>query len=456
MDILEKCRPWTAEHLRATGRDCYFRAIGDTFDGTEADFEGRRVIIAASHDYLGLSAEPRVREAAVAAVRRFGTSLGGSRAVSGSLELHEELETGLAAFLGYEAAAVLPSGYQANLMLAPLLGDGDMVFSDFSNHVSLEEAVRLGRAKERKFLHGDLDHLEELLRACDRGGNRIGIGGVETGAGGTGGDGTAGDGTGTGGKLILTDGVFSVDGDVCDLPGLMELAGAHGARVVVDSSHDLGVLGPTGAGAGEHFGLRPDLVTSALSKSLASVGGVIAGPADVIRYLRFHARTSLFTAAAAPANVAAALAALRILRAEPERRVRVLDLAERLHNGLRALGFDTGASVTPVVPVLVRGRERCMRMWRELFEAGVFAAPMVHPVVRAGREVLRVTLTAAHTDGQLDRVLAAFERVGRVEGVIPGSAPASHTPVRIARPRGPLTTAHDGGSTGTGAGRALL
>ncbi|WP_393081002.1 aminotransferase class I/II-fold pyridoxal phosphate-dependent enzyme [Streptomyces sp. LN704] len=437
MDILEKCRPWTAEHLRATGRDCYFRAIGDTFDGTEADFEGRRVVVAASHDYLGLSVEPRVREAAVAAVRRFGTSLGGSRAVSGSLELHEELENGLAAFLGHEAAAVLPSGYQANLMLAPLLGDGDMVFSDFSNHVSLEEAVRLGRAKERKFLHGNLDHLEELLRTAD--GNGIG-----------------GDGTRTGGKLILTDGVFSVDGDVCDLPGLMELAGAHGARVVVDSSHDLGVLGPTGAGAGEHFGLRPDLVTSALSKSLASVGGVIAGPAEVIRYLRFHARTSLFTAAASPANVAAALAALRILRAEPERRVRVLDLAERLHNGLRALGFDTGASVTPVVPVLVTGRERCMRMWQELFEAGVFAAPMVHPVVRTGREVLRVTLTAAHTDAQLERVLAAFEQVGRAEGVIPGSAPAAHTPVRIARPRGPLTTGHDGGSTASGVRRATV
>ncbi|MER5408265.1 aminotransferase class I/II-fold pyridoxal phosphate-dependent enzyme [Streptomyces sp. NPDC002769] len=445
MDILEKCRPWTAEHLRATGRDCYFRAIGDTFDGTEADFEGRRVIVAASHDYLGLSAEPRVREAAVAAVRRFGTSLGGSRAVSGSLELHEELENDLAAFLGHEAAAVLPSGYQANLMLAPLLGDGDTVFSDFSNHVSLEEAVRLGRANERKFLHGNLDHLEELLSTADG----IGIGN------GNGGAGTRGDGSGTGGKLILTDGVFSVDGDVCDLPGLMKLADAHGARVIVDSSHDLGVLGPTGAGAGEHFGLRPDLVTSALSKSLASVGGVIAGPADVIRYLRFHARTALFTAAASPANVAAALAALRILRAEPERRVRVLDLAERLHNGLRALGFDTGASVTPVVPVLVPGRERCMRMWRELFEAGVFAAPMVHPVVRTGREVLRITLTAAHTDDQLARVLAAFEHVGRVEGVIPGSAPASHTPVRIARPRGPRTptAAHDGRPLGAGVRR---
>ncbi|MFE4551580.1 aminotransferase class I/II-fold pyridoxal phosphate-dependent enzyme [Streptomyces sp. NPDC056785] len=417
MDILEKCRPWTAEHLLATGRDCYFRAVGDTFDGTEADFQGRRVIVAASHDYLGLSAEPRVREAAVAAVRRFGTSLGGSRAVSGSLELHEELEHGLAAFLGHEAALVLPSGYQANLMLAPLLGDGDMVFSDFSNHVSLEEAVRLGRAKERKFLHGDLGHLKELLIAADGSGTEN-----------------------TGGKLILTDGVFSVDGDVCDLPGLMKLAAAHGARVVVDSSHDLGVLGPTGAGAGEHFGLRPDLVTGALSKSLASVGGVIAGPADVIRYLRFHARAALFTAAASPANVAAALAALRVLRAEPERRVRVLDLAERLHNGLRALGFDTGASVTPVVPVLVSGRERCLRVWRRLFDAGVFAAPMVHPVVRAGREVLRVTLTAAHTDDQLERVLAAFEHVGRVEGVIPGSAPAEHTPVRIVRPRGPLTT----------------
>jgi len=409
MDILEKCRPWTEEHLRRTGRDCYFRAIGDTFDGTEAEFEGRRVIIAASHDYLGLSADPRVREAAVAAVRRFGTSLGGSRAGSGTLELHEELESRLAEFMGQEAAAVLPSGYQANLMLAPLLTDGDVVFSDFFNHVSLGEAVALGRAKERKFLHGNLDHLEELLQVTDD--------------------------TGTdGGKIILTDGVFSAEGDLCDLPGLMKLADSYRARVVVDSSHDLGVLGQTGAGAGEHFGLRPDLVTSALSKSLASVGGVIAGPADVIRYLRFHARTAMFTAAASPANVAAALAALTILQAEPQRRIRVLDLAERLHNGLRALGFDTGASVTPVVPVLVTGRERCLRMWQELCGAGVFTAPMVHPVVRAGREVLRITLTAAHTDAQLEHVLIAFERVGRNAGVIPRSAPGSHTPVRIAHP----------------------
>ncbi|MFJ6897364.1 aminotransferase class I/II-fold pyridoxal phosphate-dependent enzyme [Streptomyces hokutonensis] len=423
MDILEKCRPWTAEHLRRTGRDCYYRALGDTFDGTEAEFEGRRVIIAASHDYLGLSSDPRVLEAAVTAVRRFGTSLGGSRGVSGSLELHEELESRLAEFMGQEAAAVLPSGYQANLMLAPLMSDGDLVFSDFSNHASLDEAVAHGKAKGRKFLHGDLEHLEELLEAADKHGIS---GGVDA------------------GKIILTDGVFSVEGDLCDLPGLMKLAGAYGARVVVDSSHDLGVLGPTGAGAGEHFGLRPDVVTSALSKSLASVGGVIAGPAEVIRYLLFHARAMMFTAAASPANVAAALAALKILQTEPQRRVRVLELAERLHNGLRSLGFDTGTSVTPVVPVLVTGRERCVRMWHELCEAGVFAAPMVHPVVRAGREVLRITLTAAHTDTQLERVLAAFEQVGRDAGVIPRHAPTSHTPVRIAHPReAPLSGPYD-------------
>ncbi|MEE1752122.1 aminotransferase class I/II-fold pyridoxal phosphate-dependent enzyme [Streptomyces sp. SP18CS02] len=406
MDILERCRSWTAEHLRQTGRDCYYRAIGDTFDGTEVEFGGRRVIMAATHDYLGLSADPRVRAAAAEAVGRFGTSLGGSRAVSGSLELHEELESALAVFLGQEAAVVLPSGFQANLMLAPLLGPDDLVFGDFSNHVSLDEAVNLGQAEQRKFLHGNVEHLGELLHAAD----------------------------GSAGKVILTDGIFSVDGDICDLPGIMELASAHGARVVVDSSHDLGVLGPTGAGVGEHFGLRPDIVTSALSKSLASVGGVIAGPAEVIHYLRFHSRTALFTAAASPANVAAALAALRILQAEPQRRARVLDLAERLHNGLRALGYTTGASVTPVVPVLVRGRERCLRMWRQLEAAGVFTAPMTYPGVRAGQEVLRVTLTAGHTDGQLERVLAAFEWAGRKEGVIAPSASQGYAPVRIVRP----------------------
>ncbi|MDH6117834.1 8-amino-7-oxononanoate synthase [Kitasatospora sp. GAS204A] len=394
MDVLEQCRSWTAEHLRTGGGDCYYRAINGTSDGTEVEFEGKRVIMAASHDYLGLSADPRVREAAVAAVRRFGTSLGGSRAVSGSLDLHEELEDRLARFLGHEAAAVLPSGYQANLMLAPLLTAGRYVYSDLLNHASLAEVIRLGDAAERKFLHGDMDHLNELLTAA------------------SGADGAAG-------KIILTDGIFSVGGDICELPDLMKLADAHGAHVVVDSSHDLGVLGPNGAGAGDHFGLRPLLVTSALSKSLASVGGVIAGPAEVIHYLRFHARTALFTAAAAPANVAAALAALDILQSEPERRARVLHLAEQLHHGLRALGYDTGTSLTPIVPVLTRGRERCLRMWQELCGAGVFTAPMTYPAVRAGREVLRITLTAAHTDQQLVRVLAAFEEVGRREGLVP-------------------------------------
>ncbi|WP_371584027.1 aminotransferase class I/II-fold pyridoxal phosphate-dependent enzyme [Streptomyces sp. NBC_01314] len=406
MDVLEKCRAWTAEHRRDAGGDCYYRAISETFDGTEVEFEGARVIMAASHDYLGLSADARVREAAVRAVRRFGTSLGGSRAVSGSLRLHEELENRLAQFLGQEAAAVLPSGYQANLMLAPLLQDGDYVFSDLSNHASLDEVIRLGEAKERKFLHSDVAHLKELLASA----------------------------ASEAGKMILTDGIFSVEGDICVLPEMMKLADAHGAHVVVDSSHDLGVLGPNGAGVADHFGLRPLLVTSALSKSLASVGGVIAGPTEVIRYLRFHARTSMFTAAASPANVAAALAALDILQAEPQRRARVLDLAEQLHNGLRALGYDTGASVTPVVPVLVRGRERCLRMWRELCRAGVFTAPMTYPGVRAGREVLRITLTAGHTDEQLARLLAAFKEVGRREGLIPGTLHEGPAPVRIVRP----------------------
>lgn len=406
MDVLEKCRSWTAEHLRDTGGDCYYQAVSGTFGGTEVEFEGKRVIMAASHDYLGLSTDPRVREAAVAAVRRFGTSLGGSRAASGSLHLHEELEARLARFLGQEAATVLPSGFQANLMLAPLLTEGHYVFSDLANHASLDEVIRLGDAEECKFLHGDLTHLEELLASVPE----------------------------DAGKLILTDGIFSVDGDICELPEMMKLADTYGANIVVDSSHDLGVLGPNGAGVGDHFGLRPPLITSALSKSLASVGGVIAGPADVIYYLRFHARTALFTAAASPANVAAALAALDILQHEPERRARVLDLAEQLHNGLRALGYDTGTSVTPIVPVLVRGRERCLRMWRELRRAGVLTTPMTYPAVRAGREVLRVTLTAAHTDQQLARVLTVFEEVGRKEGLIPRTPQGGHTPVRIAGP----------------------
>lgn len=410
-DVLDKTRIWTPEHLVATGRQAYFRPVSGWYGGTEVLFEGRRLIMTASHDYLGLSADPRVREAAAEAVLRFGTSLGGSRIVNGSLELHEQLEARLAAFLGHEAALVLPSGFQANLTLAPLMDQDTAVFTDFANHASLNEAVQLGSPVKHTFLHGNMTHLERRLTEAD---SRLA-------------------------KLILTDGVFSVDGDVCNLPALTELARAHGARIVLDSSHDLGMLGASGAGAAEHFGHPADLVTSALSKSLASVGGVIAGPAHVIRYLRHNAPAAIFTAAAAPANVAASLTALDILQTEPHRRTRLLDLAEHLHNGLRALGFDTGTSTTPIVSVKVSGQERCFRTWRRLCEAGVFTGPITHPGVPRGREVLRITLTAAHTDDHLERVLAALEVVGRKEGIIPDSPPGTHTPVAITRP--PATAA---------------
>lgn len=406
LDALEKCRAWTPEHLQITGRDSYYLPFAEWYGGSEVIFKGRRLTMTASHDYLGLAADPRVREAAAEAVYRFGTSLGGSRVVNGSLELHEELERQLASFLGQEAALVLPSGFQANLALASLFDEETMVFSDLSNHVSLDEAVRLGRSSEYKYAHRNMGQLERrLARAGDQAA-----------------------------KIILIDGLFSVDGDVCDLPAVAELARAYGARVIVDSSHDVGVLGATGAGVAEHYGVPVDLITSALSKSLASVGGVVAGPANVIRFLRHQARAAMFTAAAAPCNVAAALTALDILRSEPHRRTRLLDLAERLHNGLRSLGFDTGPSTTPVVSVKVSGRERCFRVWRLLCDAGVFTGPITYPGVAKGREVLRMTLTAAHSDDHLEQVLTALETVGRKEGIIPAQPPATYDRVAMTRP----------------------
>lgn len=406
LDALEKYRVWTPEYLRATGRDSYYMPFAEWHGGTEVVFGGRRLIMTASHDYLGLAADRRVREAAAEAVRRFGTSLGGSRVVNGSLALHEELEHRLASFLGQEAALVLPSGFQANLALAPLLDERTAVFSDLSNHVSLGEAVRLGRCSEYTYAHRNMGQLERRLARA--GGERA--------------------------KVIVLDGLFSVDGDVCDLPAVTALAQAYGARVVVDSSHDLGVLGARGAGVTEHYGIAVDLVTSALSKSLASVGGVVAGPADVMRFLRHQARAAMFTAAAAPCNVAAALTALDIVRTEPERRTRLLDLAERLHNGLRALGFDTGNSTTPVVSVKISGQERCFRIWRLLCDAGVFTGPITYPGVARGREVLRLTLTAAHSDDHLERVLGALENVGREEGIIPAEPSAAYERVTMTRP----------------------
>ena len=409
-DVFDKCTNWKDYKIaKATGLYPYFRPIESSYAGTEVEMDGRRIIMVGSNNYLGLAGDPRVQEAAIEATRKFGTTCSGSRLLNGTLSLHEELEARLAKFLNREAALVISTGFQTNLAtMAGILGRHDIVFSDRQNHASLLDGIRLGFATEKRYRHNDMAHLEKLLAEADP----------------------------EAGKLIVTDGVFSMEGDLCNLPKIVELAQKYKARVMTDDAHAMGVLGEHGRGTAEYFGLeaQTDLVMGTFSKSFASLGGVIAGPFDVINYIKHRSRPVVFSASMTPASVAAALKALDIIEAEPQRRARLLDIAEKMHNGFRAMGFDTGVSVTPVVPVLVGDQVKCFRFWKQLFEAGIFTNPVIPPAVEPGHALLRTSYMATHTDEQLDRVLEQFERIGRKLKIIPETRPATYTPVKIARP----------------------
>lgn len=412
-DIFDRCRDYRAyDTAVGAGIYPYYHPIAEWLSPTEVRVDGRRVLMAGSNDYLALAREPRVVAAAAEALSRFGPTNSGSRLLNGTLELHEQLEYRLARFLGRQAALVVTTGYQANLALAALLGRDTAVFADRENHASLTDAVTLGRAVQRRYRHRDLDHLDQLLSAEP---------------------GTA--------KVVVTDGVFSAGGDLCDLAGIVGLARAHHARVVVDGGHDVGLLGRRGRGVPEHLAVEDgvDLVTVTLSKCFGSLGGVLAGPAEVIRYLRHHSRSLVFAASLPPANAAAALAALDIIEAEPFRRHRVFDLAESLHNGLRAVGFRTGGSQTPIVPVQIGDAELCLRFWTGLLAEGVFTNAMVPPGVPVGGALIRVVVTAAHTAEEVDRVVEAFAAVGRRLGVVPPTPPEQYEPVKMASPRSPVS-----------------
>ena len=386
MNILEKCDSYTlAREVQAMGIYPYFTPIQET-TATEARIDGEWKIMVGSNNYLGLTHHPVVLEAARRAALRYGVGSTGSRFLNGTLDLHYELEARLAAFFRKEAALVFTTGYQASLgVLAPLLGRNDHAFLDRLDHASLVDGARLGVGELHRFAHGDFDQLTRQLAR------------VPSGAG----------------KLVVTDGVFSMEGTIADLPGLCAVSKAHGAAVLVDEAHALGVLGEGGAGTVSHFGLHDqvDLILATFSKSLASIGGVVAGPKNVIHYLRHHSRALIFTASMPPSSVAGALAALDILRDEPERRVRLWEHTNRMADGLRSLGFDIGATRTPVIPVVVGDPIRAMTMWRALFDDGVFTHPIVPPAVPEHSCRLRVSLSAEHTNEQIERVLAAFERV---------------------------------------------
>lgn len=393
VDVFEKCQLPAYRPVKELGLYPYYQAVEERPGGGEVVIDGRVLVQAGSNDYLGLSTDERVKEAAVEATRRLGAGSGGSRLSNGSLALHEELEARLAAFLGREAVMVTSAGYLANLALSALLGPRDTVIGDRLLHACLIDAVRLGGARLRRYRHNDMEHLERLLDASDPGA----------------------------GRLIITEGMFSTTGSVCDLPGLAKLARAYGARVVMDSAHDVGLLGATGRGAAEHHGLEGavDVQTLTFSKAFGTIGGAVAGPAEIILYLRHHARSMVFTAALPPACTAAALAALEIIAAEPERRRRVRVAAGRLSGELAATGFGVVPSDRPVIAVPVGDDLLCFRLWRELFDEGIFTTAMVSPGVPPGQALIRVSITAAHTDAHLERIATAFAAAGRRLGLVP-------------------------------------
>lgn len=393
MSLFEKCRRFTrAREVQASGYYPYFVPIEQSFD-TEVIIGGERKVMVGSNNYLGLTHHPKVLEAAAAALRRYGSGCTGSRFLNGTLDLHERLEERLAAFMGKEAALVFSTGYQTNLgVLATLIGRGDYAFLDKLDHACIVDGARLSYGTIERYGHGDFASLERMLAETPEGA----------------------------GKLIVTDGVFSMEGNIVDLPALVELAERYGAEVMVDDAHAIGVLGEHGGGTAQHFGMvdRVSLITATFSKSFASIGGVVAGSEEVIHYLKHHARSLIFSASMPPASVATVLAALDVIEQEPERREALWRNTRRMQEGLRSLGYDIGGSETPIVPVLIGELEETFVFWKELFDAGVFTNPVTPPAVPANSCRLRISLMATHTDDQIDFVLDAFSRVGRTMAVI--------------------------------------
>lgn len=392
MDIFEKCRAYTAaKEAIESGIYPYFIPLNEN-EGTEVIFQGKRLIMIGSNNYLGLSTHPKVREAAINAVKRFGTSCTGSRFLNGTLALHEQLETELAEWVGKEAALVFSTGMQTNLgTISSLVGRDDVVILDKEDHASIVDGARLGFGKIERFRHNDLEHLERVLRSIPE----------------------------SSGKLLVVDGLFSMEGDLAPLPEMSKLAKKYNARLMVDDAHGMGVMGD-GRGTAHHFGVTEDvdLIMSTFSKSFASLGGFIAGDEDTIHYIKHTARALIFSASIPPANAAAALAALHVMREEPELSRRVRSIADRMRKGYTELGFDIGNSITPVIPIIIGSDELTFAAWKMLFDNGVFVNPVISPAVSPGRQLLRTSYMATHTEEQMDQVLEIFARVGKTVGLL--------------------------------------
>ena len=392
MDIFEKCYQYTAaKEAIAAGYYPYFIPLNEN-EGNEVSYKGQRLIMCGSNNYLGLTTHPKVKEAAIQAIQRYGTSCTGSRFLNGNLQLHELLEQELAEWVGKPAALVFSTGMQTNLgVISSLTDRSDVIILDKYDHASIVDGARLGWGETKRFRHNDLDDLDRILQNIPQ----------------------------ERGKLLIVDGVYSMEGDIAPVPKLIDLCHRYETRLMIDDAHATGVLG-NGHGTAAHFEVTEgvDLIMSTFSKSFASLGGFIAGDTDIIHYIKHNARSLIFSASIPAANAAAVLAALQVMRDEPERIQRVNAIGERVRNELRRMGYDIGNSQTPVIPIIIGDDMRTIYTWKALFDAGLFVNPVISPAVPEGRQLLRTSYMATHTDAQIDKALELYEKVGKQTGLI--------------------------------------
>jgi len=392
IDVFQKCHDYDrADKVRETGLYPYFVPLGGHV-GAEMEIDGHSIIMLGSNNYLGLTDHPRVMERAKEAIDKYGTGCTGSRFLNGTLDLHLELEDRLAKFLGKEMAITFSTGFQANMgVISTIAGRDDFMYLDKLDHASIIDGSRMSYGRVLKYRHNDLDHLRYML-----------ANNPSTGA------------------VIITDGVFSMEGDLANIPGLIDVAAEFGARLIVDDAHGLGAMGRTGRGTAEHFGCldKVDIIVGTFSKSFACIGGFAAGAKQVMEYIKHTARTMIFSASLPPSAVATVIAVLDIIEEEPELIASSHHAAERARQGLASLGFNVGNSETPIIPIVIGDEMLTLLFWKKLFVGGVFTNPVVSPAVASGGEMLRTSYMASHSDSMIDRALEIFERTGKELGII--------------------------------------
>jgi 8-amino-7-oxononanoate synthase len=396
MDLFYKCKSYTRhKEAQSQGLYPYFKAIQSGADA-EVIIDGRRMIMIGSNNYLGLTQHPKVKEAAKEAISKYGSSCTGSRFLNGTLDLHEQLEARLARFFNRKRCLVFSTGFQTNLgTISTLVSKEDFVLCDRLNHASIIDGCRLSFGETIKYKHNDMEDLQRILSSISSQKDNGGI-------------------------LLVTDGVFSMEGDLADLPGIVRLKKGYSFRIMLDDAHGVGVMGKNGKGTAEHFEVEKeiDIIMGTFSKSFASLGGFIVSDEEVIDYIKHHARSLIFSASMTPSNVASVLAALDIIENEPERRERLWKNTIKMQNGFRLAGFNIGNTQSPIIPIIIGDLERTFIFWKELFEEGIFVNPIISPAVPPNQCLLRTSYMATHEERMLDRVLEIFEKIGRKLGII--------------------------------------